>query len=95
MLTCFNTKDGKKVWQKDLDTEIQSSPAIAGNHLLLVSTKGEVVLIEVSKEFKELDRTKLEDAFHASPAFANGRVYLRGAKNLFCLGTSSDKLATK
>ncbi|NOS68558.1 MAG: PQQ-binding-like beta-propeller repeat protein [Verrucomicrobia bacterium] len=95
MLTCFNAKDGKKVWQKDLDTEIQASPAIARNHLLLVSTKGEVVLVEVSREFKELGRTKLEDAFHASPAFANGRVYLRGAKNLFCLGTSSDKLATK
>ncbi len=95
MLTCFDAKDGKKVWQKDLDTEIQSSPAIAGNQLLLVSTKGEVVLIEVSREFNELGRTRLDDAFHASPAFANGRVYLRGAKNLFCLGTSSDKLATK
>ncbi len=95
MLTCFNAKDGKKVWQKDLDTEIQASPAIAGNQLLLISTKGEVVLIEVSKEFKELGRTRLDDAFHASPTFANGRVYLRGAKNLFCLGTSSDKLATK
>ena len=95
MLTCFNAKDGKKVWQKDLDTEIQTSPAIAGNHLLLVSTKGEVVLIEVSKEFKELGRTKLDDVFHASPAFANGRVYLRGAKNLFCLGASNNKLATK
>ena len=86
MLTCFDVKDGKKVWQKDLELEVQASPGIAGNRLFVLSTKGDGVLAEAGREFKELGRTKFEDTFHASPAFANGCVYLRGATNLWCLG---------
>jgi len=86
MLTCFDLKDGKKLWEKDLELELQSSPAIAGNRLFVLSTKGDAVLAEAGREFKELGRAKFEDTFHASPAFANERVYLRGATNLWCLG---------
>ena len=85
-LTCFDVKDGKKVWQKDLELEVQSSPAMAGNRLLVLGTKGDAVLAEAGREFKELGRGKFEDAFHASRAFAGGRVHLRGATNLWCLG---------
>jgi outer membrane protein assembly factor BamB len=93
MLTCFDAKDGKKNWERNLDLEVQSSPAIAGNQLLLLGTKGDVVVVEVAREFKELGRSKLEEAFHASAAFANGKVYLRGATTMFCLGKSGEKLA--
>jgi outer membrane protein assembly factor BamB len=83
---CFDLKDGKQVWQKDLELEVQSSPAIAGKQLLILSTKGDLVSLEAAREFKELGRAKLEDTFHASPAFANNRVIVRGATNLWCLG---------
>jgi hypothetical protein len=79
------------VWQKDLELEVQSSPAIAGNRLFVLSTKGEAVLVEAGREFKELGRAKFEDTFHASPAFANSRVYLRGATNLWCLSAERKK----
>ena len=52
----------------------------------MLGTKGDAVFVEVSREFKELSRAKFEDSFHASPAFASGRIYLRGATNLWCLG---------
>jgi outer membrane protein assembly factor BamB len=93
LVTCFNVNDGKKVWDKDLEMEVQSSPAIAGNQLFLLSTKGDAVMLEAGRAFKGVTRRKLEDAFHASPAFANGRMYLRGATNLFCIGPAGDKLA--
>jgi outer membrane protein assembly factor BamB len=93
VLTCFDAKDGKKVWEKNFDLEVQASPAIAGSQLLLLGTKGDLVAVEVGRAFKELGRGKLEDIFHASPAFANGKVFLRGAKTLFCIGTSGEKLA--
>jgi len=82
---CFEVKDGKQVWQHELELEVQSSPAIAGKQLFILSTKGDLVALEAGREFKELGRTKLEDEFHASPAFADGRLILRGATNLWCL----------
>jgi len=89
-LAAFDAKDGKKIWEKDLEMEVQSSPGISGNQLLVVSTKGDLISVEAGPEFKELGRTKLEDAFHASPAFAGGRMFLRGATNLWCLGSRKE-----
>lgn len=90
-LACFEHKDGKLVWQKSLELEVQSSPAIAGKRLFILSTKGDLVALEAGREFKELGRTKLEDQFHASPAFADGRMFLRGATNLWCLSAERKK----
>lgn len=85
-LLCFDLKDGKLLWEHDLEMEIHSSPSIIGDQLLLTSAKGHVLLIEAAREFKETARIKLEDAFYASPALLDGRVYLRGTTNLWCLG---------
>jgi outer membrane protein assembly factor BamB len=82
---CFDLKDGKQVWQKDLELEIQSSPVITGKKLWVLGTGGSLVSMAVGREFKELGRAKFEDSFHASPAFADGRMLLRGATNLWCL----------
>ncbi len=86
LLACYEAKDGRKIWEKDLEMEVQSSPAIVGRRLLVLGTRGNAVVAEAGREFKELSRVKFEDTFHASPAFANGRIYLRGATNLWCLG---------
>ena len=71
---------------KDLELETQASPAIVGKSLLVLSTKGDAVLVEAGREFNELGRAKLEDTFHASPAFGGGKMFLRGATNLWCVG---------
>jgi outer membrane protein assembly factor BamB len=87
-VACFDLTQKKTIWQKALEFEVQSSPAIVGDQLVIVSTPGDVVLVAVAREFQELGRFKLEDEFHASPAFANGRMYLRGKTNLWCLGNN-------
>jgi len=86
LVVCCNAKDGKLIWQHELDMEVQASPAIAGDRLFLVNTKGDGLVLAVAREFKELGRGKLDDQFFASPAFANGRMFLRGSTNLWCLG---------
>jgi outer membrane protein assembly factor BamB len=84
-VTGFDARDGKQVWQHNLDFEVQASPAIAGRQLIILSTAGDVVSVECGRAFKELGRTKLADAFYASPAFGADRMFLRGTTNLWCL----------
>ena len=86
MVTCYDAKDGKKVWEKDLNVEVQASPMIVGKRLFVFTTKGDGFVLEVGREFKQLARNKLEDKFFASPAVANGRMFVRGVKNLYCIG---------
>jgi outer membrane protein assembly factor BamB len=85
LLTCFDAKDGKKLWEHDFEMECHATPAIAGNRVYLLGQKGVVIVVEAGREFKQVFRTDMAEAFHASPAFASGRIVLRSEKNLWCL----------
>jgi outer membrane protein assembly factor BamB len=88
LLTCLNAKDGKKLWEHDFDMECHASPTLAANRLYLFGQKGRAVVVEAGPEFKELFRTEMGDAFHASPAFAQDKMFLRGVTNMFCIEVS-------
>jgi len=86
LLTCYDAKDGKKQWEHDYEMDCHASPAVAGNRVYLFSQKGAAVVVEAAREFKEVFRTEMGDGFHASPAFAQGRMVLRGMTNIWCVG---------
>ncbi|MEI6781723.1 MAG: PQQ-binding-like beta-propeller repeat protein, partial [Verrucomicrobiota bacterium] len=89
MLTCLDAKDGKKQWDHDYEMEFHASPSLAGGRLYLFSQKGTAVVVEAARQFKELLRTEMGDAFHATPAFAQDRIFLRGVTNVWCLGAAA------
>ena len=85
VLTCFDIRDGKKVWEHDLGFDVRASPAIAGDRLFVMGLKGTAVVIGVAREYKEIARSAVADSFFATPAFATGRLFLRGQTNLYCI----------
>ncbi len=85
VVTCFTTKDGTRIWQKNLQLGVSASPSIVGHRLFILGEKGELVTLQAGREFRELARNQLPDKFVASPAFANGRIFLRGMTNLYGL----------
>jgi outer membrane protein assembly factor BamB len=89
MLTCFDAKDGKKQWEHDFDTECHASPSVAGSRLYVFSQKGTAFVVEAARQFKELFRAEMGDGFHASPAFAQDKIFLRGVTNVWCLGAAA------
>ncbi|MBI4657962.1 MAG: PQQ-binding-like beta-propeller repeat protein [Verrucomicrobia bacterium] len=95
VLTCLDIKDGKKQWEHDFETEFQASPSIAGNRLYLFGMKGTVVVVETSRQFNQLVRFEMGEPIVASPGFSNGRMYLRTARNLYCIGTKEPKVANQ
>ncbi|MDH4238109.1 MAG: PQQ-binding-like beta-propeller repeat protein [Phycisphaerae bacterium] len=86
MLTCYKTADGKKVWEKDLLMNFLASPSLVGDRLYLLSEKGVMLIAEISTEYKELAKCQLGENCLASPAFMDGRIYIRGLQNLYCIG---------
>jgi outer membrane protein assembly factor BamB len=83
ILTAFDTKDGKKQWEHDFEMEFRASPGLAANRLYLFSQKGTAIVVEATPQFRELFRTEMDDSFHASPAFVQGGIVLRGMTNLW------------
>ena len=86
MGTCLDAKTGRKLWEHDFGTGVHASPSIAGSRLYVVSTDGHGWVLQAGREYKELGKGALNDKFYASPAFAGGRIYLRGNASLYCLG---------
>jgi outer membrane protein assembly factor BamB len=85
LLTCYDAKDGTKVWEHDLDEAFTASPSLAGDNLYFMTDDGITIILEASREFREIGRSKLGENTEACPAFLDGRIYVRGEENLYCI----------
>ncbi len=86
LLMCCNLTDGKKVYEQELKADFRASPGIVGDRLYLLDLKGTMHIAQVGPEYKELGKCELGEECYASPAFADGRIFVRGAENLYCIG---------
>ncbi len=86
LLTCLKVSDGTTVWEEDLRAYFFASPSLVGEKLYLLVDEGVMFICEFKPKYKELAKCKLGEECRASPAFADGRIYIRGVKNLYCLG---------
>lgn len=93
LLTCFELKTGAKVWEKELDLDFHASPSLVGDRLLLVSKTGVILELAAARQFKELGRSELGEEVNASPAFAPGRMFIRTAQHLVCIGSGPPAVA--
>jgi outer membrane protein assembly factor BamB len=88
LLMCFKVSDGTMLWEEDLKAYFLASPGLVGEKLYLLDDKGTMTIAEYKPKYKELAKCKLGEKSHASPAFADGRIYIRGSENLYCIGGS-------
>jgi hypothetical protein len=44
------------------------------------------VIVEAAREFKLIGQPVLGEKSDCTPAFADGVMYIRGQKNLYCIG---------
>ena len=86
MLTCFDVQNGKKLWEQDLDFEVNASPAIAGDRLIIFGRKGTIIVAAARRQFQQILKADLGEPVLASPALARNRVFVRTVKSLVCLG---------
>jgi len=86
LLICCNVQTGEKLYEHDLRESFTASPSMVADKLYLLDMKGVMHIAEVGPEYKEITTCALGEECFASPAFANGRIYIRGDKNLYCIG---------
>jgi len=85
-LTCLDAKTGKKVWSQTVEDEFKSSPTVVGDRIFLMDTNGVMHFLSGGRAYKELGKAALGEPSNCSPAFMNGRIYIRGKYNLYCIG---------
>lgn len=88
LMTCVDVEDGSRVIEKDRLPGlggIYSSPVGAAGRIYMTDRKGTVLVLERGDKTKVLATNQLDDDFHASPALAGKKLFLRGMRFLYCL----------
>jgi len=86
VVVCYDAKTGEKQWEKEFDNEIYSSPVIADGKLYIIDKEGITHIMKADKSGTVIAEPELGEPGFAIPAFADGVLYLRGTKNLYCIG---------
>ncbi|MHC4981587.1 MAG: outer membrane protein assembly factor BamB family protein [Planctomycetota bacterium] len=86
MLVCIDAKSGKVVYEKEVGERASfASPVIAAGKLYLFAGK-KTLIGQPGRQFKLLNTCELDESFDASPAFKEGRIFIRTRKCLYCIG---------
>lgn len=85
---CVEAKTGKVVWSERLpgSDKVTACPVLIDGKVYSVNESGRVAVFKAAPEFDLLADNDLKEGVYASPAVADGKLYIRGTKHLFCIG---------
>jgi len=86
LLICCKLETGEKLYEQKIKSDFRASPSLVGDKLYILDMKGAMHIGQTGPEYKELGKCELGEECYASPAFADGRIYIRGVENLYCIG---------
>jgi outer membrane protein assembly factor BamB len=92
VMTCLEPQTGEKRWQGNLGVKdiFRASPTGADGKIYCLSESGTVVVLSAGSEFKILSTIQMgESPIRASIAVSQGRLFIRTARNLYCIGGRS------
>jgi len=94
ILCCINAKTGETVWDERVNGRFRSSLVLAEGNGYATNDKGVTTVFRATpKGFESVAVNDLGEFCYATPAIADGRVYVRTGKRLFCIGPSEARAA--
>jgi outer membrane protein assembly factor BamB len=88
-LSCLDAKTGKVLWQQSLEGtgEFYASPLGADGKVYCMSDSGHVLVLAAGDQFQVLSRIDMgETPCRSSISAANGHLFIRTGRNLYCVG---------
>lgn len=94
ILRCVEFKTGKVVYEERVEgvqgsSKFFSSPVAADGKIFCGSQQGDLIVIKAGPKFERLGASKLDSPINATPAVGDGRLFVRTAESLWCVGSKS------
>ncbi|MBM3858971.1 MAG: hypothetical protein FJ395_04890 [Verrucomicrobia bacterium] len=90
-LICFEPRTGRVIWRQQLPVRVplQASPTGADDKIYCISLLGEIAVLAATDEPRVLGQISFaEPLCRSTIVAANGRLYIRTARHLYCVGIS-------
>ena len=85
LISCLDTATGKTLWSEKPGGRFYSSPVCARDKLFCVNRDGQVLVLNASDSYELLAINDLGESSYATPAIANGRLFVRTLSHLTCI----------
>jgi outer membrane protein assembly factor BamB len=86
ILSCLDAATGKLIYLERLDDNFSASPIVVGDLLYFPAESGITYVVRAGDTLAVVARNDLGAPILASPAVLDGRLYLRTAEELVCIG---------
>ena len=89
VMTCLVAKTGEPVYEGGrvpIPATFTASPVAFDDKILLTSEDGDTFVIKAGPKYEVLQTNSLGEPVYASIGIAAGRLFIRGEKNLYCIG---------
>ena len=90
ILTCIDAKTGEVKYEGGripIPATFTASPVAFEGKLLMTSEDGDTFIIKAGPKHEVLTTNSVGEPVYASPAIADGSIFIRGEKNLYRIGT--------
>ena len=90
ILTCIDAKTGEVKYEGGripIPATFTASPVAFEGKILMTSEDGDTFIVKAGPKHEIIGTNSLGEAVYASPAIADGRIFIRGEKNLYCIGS--------
>ncbi len=84
---CYNAQTGDTLWTTYFDNPFYASPVICDNKLWMLDRSGIMYIAEAEGKLKIISKSPVGEHTDASPAFSEGKIYIRGKQNLYCISS--------
>jgi len=84
--SCFDARTGERHWMERIGPHYSTAAVAVEGLVHFLSDEGVTTVIRPGPEFKIVVENRLGEECRASPAVSQGRIFLRGVKNLYCIG---------
>jgi len=89
ILTCLDENTGKIVYEGGrvpVPATFTASPVAFDGKILLTSEDGDTFVIKAGPKHEVIATNSIAEPVFASPAISDGMIFIRGEKNLYCIG---------
>ncbi len=93
LFACLDPRDGKPLkFARLQDTgNYYSSPVTGDGKIYLLSVRGSLSVVRAGRDWTVLSTSEFDEDVYATPAIADGRIYLRTSGHLYCFGVTGKK----